>query len=103
MAYEQQQVDLHAFVWVRFDGKVETAMKMYRTVAGGNHDGKQSFTRSVDVKCIWKSDCPVHSYNLGANYLQQGKLLRCCSRRSGQGSGKSARQAQECCFALAFS
>jgi DNA-directed RNA polymerase subunit beta' len=24
MAYEQQQVDLHAKVWVRFDGQVET-------------------------------------------------------------------------------
>jgi len=29
MAYEQQSVDLHAFVWVRFDGIVESTLEEF--------------------------------------------------------------------------
>lgn len=29
MAYEQQSVDLHAFVWVRFDGIVESSLEEF--------------------------------------------------------------------------
>jgi len=107
MAYEQQQVDLHALVWVRFDGKVEQAMKIEPLQV--ETDGMvTSFTQRRRRECIWKSDCPVHSYNSG-RIIYNRQLLRCycvvCCRRVrvrvGVG-GRAPVKAQECCFALAF-
>jgi len=65
MAYEQQQVDLHALVWVRFDGKVESDEDT-EPLQEQTTDGMVTklYWSGVDVKYL-KSDCPVHSYNQG--------------------------------------
>jgi len=67
LAYEQQSVDLHAFVWVRFDGIVESTLEEFEPLQVDKaSDGTvtklySERRRREDAD----GNCPVHSYNPG--------------------------------------
>jgi len=65
MAYEQQSVDLHAFVWVRFDGIVESTLEEFEPLQVKASDGTVTKHSERRRREDADGDCPVHSYNSG--------------------------------------